>query len=162
MSEIDHFMRRVEFNTVTGCWLWSAGQKGGGYGVAQYRKASHLAHRVSWLLHGNNLPSGGLVCHRCDTPACVNPAHLFVGNQSDNMADMRAKGRASRKFGERNGRAVLTDTKAREIIDLLSLNAFPATDIARSYGVGNSTVSRLKRGQSFQHIDSRNPEARYV
>jgi DNA invertase Pin-like site-specific DNA recombinase len=93
-----------------------------------------------------------LVCHRCDVPQCVNPDHLFLGTQADNMADMVRKGRASRLKGQRNGRAKINDDQAREVRDLLHLKAFSASEIARSYRVSTSTIGRIKSGETFTAV----------
>lgn len=157
MTDIERFMAKVEPELNSGCWLWAGGLTSDGYGVAQHRKKSLLAHRVSYELFNGSAPSRALVCHRCDIRSCVNPVHLFVGTQADNMADMRLKGRASRKHGSQNGRAVLNEVAAREVSDLLKTGAFSAREIARSYGVSDSTVSRIKHGLCFRNIDLSQP-----
>jgi hypothetical protein len=79
----------------SGCWLWLGRELGShGYGSIKIFGRSVRAHRFSWELHFGPIPSGLLVCHKCDVPACVNPSHLFLGTHLDNETDKRAKGRA--------------------------------------------------------------------
>ena len=75
------------------CWLWNAGQAGNGYGAFQMEGRRQYAHRVSYELHVGPIPDGMIVRHACDVPLCVNPAHLLVGTQADNMADAAQRGR---------------------------------------------------------------------
>ena len=92
-----------QFVRVTGpdeCWLWTGSKSAEGYGKFSYgripktgRYMSGLAHRFSYTLHKGVIASDMFVCHRCDTPSCVNPNHLFLGTNQDNMKDCAAKGR---------------------------------------------------------------------
>jgi hypothetical protein len=149
----EQFLARVEPDANSGCWLWAyGGRTSDGYGTAQHTKKTLLAHRVSWMLHHGEIPAGHSVCHKCDTPACVNPAHLFTATQAENMADMRAKGRADRKHGARNGRAKLSNDQAMEILTLSKMGLFSKSEIARSYGVAPSSVARVITGETFSHI----------
>lgn len=82
-----------------GCWLWIGSTERHGYGQISVG-AKHLAraHRISYELNIGAIPSGMVVCHRCDLPVCVNPAHLFIGTLSDNSRDMISKGRGIAQF----------------------------------------------------------------
>lgn len=77
------------------CWLWTGhiNHLRGGYGQFTFRGTQQKAHRVAWSSVNGPIPSGMCICHRCDVPACCNPAHLFIGTHDDNRADMLAKGR---------------------------------------------------------------------
>lgn len=120
----ERFERRVDKSDPDGCWPWTGGRSSGGYGVV--RKTGRLAdgsttaHRMAWQLTYGPIPDGVEVCHRCDTPPCVRPDHLFLGTSRENAADMVAKGRQSHhsppdQRGERNHGARLTDAQVAEM-----------------------------------------------
>ena len=75
------------------CLEWSGSLNKHGYGVARHNKSVMLAHRVSYLMSNGEIPDGMCICHKCDNPKCINPDHLFAGNHSTNMEDMRIKSR---------------------------------------------------------------------
>jgi hypothetical protein len=77
----------------SGCWLWTANCNVGGYGILKYQRKNRPAHRLSWRFYRGEIPTGLLVCHKCDTPACVNPDHLFLGTPTDSQRDCSRKGR---------------------------------------------------------------------
>lgn len=86
------FMSRVSPEALTGCWLWTGAMQHG-YGKIRVVMKDVRAHRASWEIHNGPIPDGMCVLHKCDTPLCVNPAHLFLGTQQENIADKQSKGR---------------------------------------------------------------------
>lgn len=93
----DRFWPKVQRGE--GCWLWTGACDTYGYGLIRWRQRDRWdkAHRVSWIIASGPIPNGLCVLHKCDNPPCVNPAHLFLGTQADNMHDMKIKGRASNR-----------------------------------------------------------------
>lgn len=90
----ERFWEKVSPEPNSGCWLWVAGRNTSGYGTIKCRPGgTRSATRISWELAFGSTPSGLFVCHRCDTPSCVNPGHLFLGTHRDNMLDAVRKGR---------------------------------------------------------------------
>lgn len=98
------------------CWLWTGAKTVLGYGQGRRKDKQPYAHRIMWNTLYGEIPAGHVVCHVCDVPSCVNPSHLFVGTQKDNMRDKQAKGRAAGGArGTQNGNAVLDPEKVRWI-----------------------------------------------
>lgn len=135
-----------------GCWLWLASNVRG-YGVFGLNRKTPLAHRVSWEMHNGPIPVGRLVLHRCDTPSCVNPDHLWLGTHADNMRDMAAKrrGRAEHPSGLQAYHAKLTAEQATEILALRAAGV-KQREVAKRFGVHRSTVQELTQGRTYADV----------
>ena len=114
------------------------------------------AHRAAYELTYGPVAPGLEVCHRCDNPPCVNPAHLFVGTHLDNIADMHAKGRWESPFkklrGERNVNAKLTEAKVREIRAWRAAGGQYTPEAAARFGLSMSSLHRTATGQTWKHV----------
>lgn len=147
----ERFWPKVKISESGKCWEWQASRLRSGYGMigSGGRGRPLLAHRVAWEIANGAIPEGMVVCHKCDNPACCNPAHLFVGAQSDNVRDMISKGRDCR------GEAMSVAVKGRIPSGLTHRLAKPvyvdgretcAAELAREFGVrGSSVRRRLKK-----------------
>ena len=140
-----------------GCWEWMASKDTKGYGQFWVEGATHpwKAHRVAYLLEYGVNPDKQFVCHRCDNPACVRPDHLFLGTHIDNMQDMKRKGRAGGfnkriPAGESNPRAKLCIADVFEIRRLYSARTHTQVELARQFGIGQSQISRIVRGEEWE------------
>lgn len=152
LPEFERFMKRVDKDGPDGCWIWTGSrQRAQWHGQWRGPKGTpELAHRAAWRLMRCEIPQGMCVCHRCDNPVCVNPAHLFLGTVSENFKDMWAKGRARPKThcGEAHGMAKLTADKVREI----RASDESAKDIAARLGVGTTTIYDVRKRKIWQHV----------
>lgn len=136
-----------------GCWLWLGRKCPDGYGKLVHRRKVWGTHRISWLLHNGPIPDGMQVLHRCDVPACVNPAHLFLGTQIDNIRDMIAKGRAdtSGLRGERHHLARVNEAQVRTIRSLACERRSFAS-IARQLSVSEDIVRNIVHRRTWRHV----------
>lgn len=148
-AERDRFWSKVQRGN--GCWRWNGSKDQDGYGLFKLRGRMVRAHRLAVFLATGAWPGPALVCHRCDTPGCVRPDHLFRGSAAANAADMVAKGRSAHLRGEAHGGARLTATTVQEIRRLAALGTEQGT-IARQFGTTRSNVSAIARGKSWRHL----------
>lgn len=141
------------------CWDWTGFCDRDGYGMfwdgevdGRGRPKSRRVTRYAYRTFVGPIPNGMLVCHRCDNPSCVRPAHLFLGTPAENSADMTAKGRSATAT---NRHAVLTPEQVEEIRAAYVQRAkgkhgsVRQIDLARQYGVTQAQVSKIVRGTTW-------------
>ncbi len=146
MPLAEKLMARCEIDPNSGCWLWTGAADKHGYGAVSTGPAQKdKAYRASFRQFVGPIPDRLHVLHRCDTPACINPAHLFLGTQADNMKDMGKKGRAN------GGPRKLTPETVREIRRLASSGISQAA-LAIKFGVGSTAISRTVARTRWGHI----------
>ena len=157
MKIADSFDEHYLIDPVSGCWNWQRGTNGVGYGKFYLSgKRSDgtirevLAHRFSYERVHGPIPDGLHICHTCDNPKCVNPAHLFAGTNQENMRDCLRKGRIGYRPHprEQNGRAKLTEDQVLRIRRAFRAGATKAS-LARTFHVCERQIKRITDGQQW-------------
>lgn len=135
-----------------GCWIWTGGACRG-YGLFKMGGRSYRAPKFSWRLAFGEVPPGLFVCHSCDNPACVNPAHLFLGTHDDNMRDMVSKKRATGcpLRGEQSPSSKLTSA---QVIEIRAAKAagMAYRPLCRLYGISYNTAWCVVNRRTWTHV----------
>lgn len=152
LSESVRFMRRVDKSAPNGCWNWTGSRMNRSW-HGQWRNSAgehEMVHRAAWRMFVGPIPDGMFVLHRCDNPVCLNPSHLFLGTQTDNMNDMWLKKRARPRalLGSRHGGAKLTEDKVLEI----RKSILSGIELAKIYGVSPTTICDIRKRRIWNHI----------
>lgn len=160
-TAIDTLERRSYTDPVTGCRIWT-GSLSHGYGQIGFAKRIYKTHRLAWESKYGPIPDGLGVLHHCDNRPCINPEHLFLGTNADNIRDMCSKGRMAHGSthssrtrpesvcrGTAHGRAKLDDAKVIAIF----FDTRPMRVIAKEYGVCVMTVNLIKLGKTWRHLN---------
>lgn len=132
----------------SGCWLWTGSVNNKGYGKLYFDGRLDHAHRVAYELLCEPIPTGLVIRHKCDTPACVNPGHMLVGTKRENSQDMAARKRSP--WGGRNGRAKIDADAVQDI----RTRRLSAVEFAALYGIGPEAVRDIWNGRRWRQLEA--------
>jgi hypothetical protein len=145
-KDVNRFWSRVAITADNKkCWEWTGCKDRDKYGVISLKQGkvwrNSFCHRVSWELSKGEIPDGLLVLHTCDNPSCVNPNHLFVGTNKDNIDDRSKKGRQAK--GEKNGNRKLTQAEVEYIRNCYAQGGVLQRELAAQFGVHQTQISMV-------------------
>jgi hypothetical protein len=144
----ERFWLKVNIIDLSSCWEWTGNKNRDGYGRIPYHNKSMRAHRMAWIFAHGDIPKGMFVCHHCDNPACVNPSHLFLGTQKDNIKDRDFKNRQSRQVGELSPSHKLNKQNVLEIRS----SSESERKLGAKFGVSHTVIGQIKRRQTYFNI----------
>lgn len=144
----EFFLSRVEIDPANGCWIWQRALTTRGYGQMRRDRKSKMAHRASYEFFVGPIPNGLVACHTCDNRACINPKHIFLGTQKENLEDMVEKGRSLR--GPVSHKAKLTLDQVISIKARFGKQS--DLSIARAFGVGGETIRKIRLGETWKNV----------
>lgn len=155
LSDADRIKAKV-IVAASGCWEWQASRTPLGYGQMRFQGTRVLAHRAAWIVFRGPIPPddsayGTLgVLHHCDNPCCVNPEHLFLGDQRSNALDSVTKERWGPRGckGEAHGRALVTE----EIVRTIRASSATARQCALEYGLSIPAVHHIRARRTWKHV----------
>ena len=149
-NDIDRFLSSCYIESSTGCWIWIKTINENGRAKFSLKRKMIYASRFSYWIYKGPFDLSLFVCHTCDNGLCVNPDHLWLGTQLDNMKDMSNKNRSLK--GSKNPTAVLTETIVKNMInDIINLN-INFNSLCLNYNIGETTVKNILYGRTWQHI----------
>ena len=134
-----------------GCWEICGTRHRQGYGVIGVSGHNKYAHRLAYETWVGAIPEGMVVRHKCDNPPCINPKHLELGNQKDNMRDRDERGRRTPARGEKNGYAKLKESDIPVIRARLK-RGDTHKSIANDFGVSRTVIYLIKNNKTWRHV----------
>lgn len=157
----------IKPHMATSCWIWT-GYKDNGYGTFYFKGVYWSTHRFSWYLCNGEIPKGGFICHHCDTPSCVRPDHLYVGDHKSNLDDAVKRGLLRGKPGEsnpmygrkgkelnptwgyKNSRSKFSEEDLKEVRKMLFQDKIHYSIIAKIKNVHPETIRRILKGETYK------------
>jgi hypothetical protein len=151
MEGLSDFMKKVYPEPNTGCWIWAGRHDEKGYGRISHAGTFQVAHRYSYYLHNGEFDIKLCVLHKCDVPACVNPDHLYLGDQRQNNIDRDQRGRQKTARGSAHKLSKITEDQSIEIRRLWKSGLCQQRQLARIYGVSQPKIMQILKNISWKH-----------
>jgi hypothetical protein len=157
-KDMEKLLANSILDETTGCRIWQGciGTKGYGH-IKRADSGRHgkvwRTHRLMWTLVNGDIPTGALLLHSCHNPACINIEHLRLGDNQENMNDMKAAGRQNKCKGSGHGESKLTETIIKEIFELYS-QGYSLRRLGCRYGVTFGTIWKVLKGRTWVHVDN--------
>jgi hypothetical protein len=142
------FLNKISPEPNSGCWLWTAAVDQFGYGLFGVGGSGKntRAHRWAYEYYKGKIPPKMKACHTCDVPSCVNPDHLFIGTDADNIRDRNKKNRTAK--GVKIGNSVIKP----EQVSLIRSSALSERSLAKELKVSRGTINAIRSGRTWSHI----------
>lgn len=157
-NQMHDFLEKCVINPSTWCWEWTGYTDRDGYGQFSLKGKIWLVHRLAYTMYHNltedNI-AGKVVMHKCDNPCCVNPNHLELGTQKENVIDMHKKGRGPNRAGEKNPNSKLTEYQVRKIRELYELG-ISQEELSKMFNVSRRTIHNIRKGISWSQTQPLN------
>lgn len=155
MTMRERFWSKVDCGDDDECWVWQATTTRG-YGRFSIEATPRPAHRVAYRLEVEE-PGDDLVLHHCDNRACVNPNHLYLGDQEDNMEDMFERGRNNHVSEEEHPQSKLTRKAVSHIKWDLEETDKTHRELGERYDVSSTTIGEISRGATWTEVSKEKP-----
>ncbi len=147
-KDVERFWSKVKRTNSEECWEWIGTKEKDGYGVFKIKRKTYKSHRISWLISKKESIENKLVCHSCDNRGCVNPGHLWLGTNKENVEDMVRKNR--QRQGENHSNVKLSEKNIKEILDLYK-SGYKQVDLCSKFGIGHAQLSRILSGEAWKN-----------
>lgn len=145
----ERLLNSIEIDEQSNCWNWTKAKHRQGYGHTAYKSKYILAHRLSWIIFIGDIPENNNICHKCDNPSCINPDHLFIGTQTDNVKDCKNKNRAHKSHGEKHLWTKLTKSQVDEIRSEDS-KKYTRYELAEKYNISYSGIVCILKNRCWK------------